>query len=61
MSVLTQIAIDEKNPDEVLKWYKKRKELRGDRLRITYHDDTIAEALKQKYPEESLVDMETYR
>jgi len=54
VSALIQIAIDEKNSDEVLKWYEKRKILRGKHLRITYHDDTIAEALKQKYPKQSL-------
>jgi len=49
-TTLIDIAIDEKRPDEVLKWYRQQ------RWSSHYHhtDDKVADAIKRQYPEETL-------
>jgi len=49
-SNLIDIAIDEKRPDEVLKWYRQK------RRSNLYHgtDDKVADAIKTKHPNEAL-------
>lgn len=47
---LIDIAIDEKRPDDVLKWYRSKK------CSSHYHhtDDKVADAIKIRYPDEAL-------
>jgi len=47
---LIDIAIDEKRPDDVLKWYRQQ------RWSSHYHhtDDKVADAIKRQHPDESL-------
>jgi uncharacterized Zn finger protein len=52
--VLIQIAVYEKNPVEVLKWYEIQKKERGGYLPVACNRETVAEALKEKYPDHSL-------
>jgi len=47
---LIDIAIDEKRPDDVLKWYRQQK-----RLGHYHHtDDKVADAIKNQYPDETI-------
>ena len=48
---LIDIAIEEKRPDDVLKWYKVQKK---EYNRVSSNDDHVAEALKTTYPDTSL-------
>lgn len=54
INVLIQIAVYEKNPDEVLKWYEIQKKERGGYFPVACNRETVAEALKEKYPDHSL-------
>lgn len=54
INMLIQIAVYEKNPDEVLKWYEMQKKERGGYLPVACNRDIVAESLKEKYPEHSL-------
>jgi len=49
-NTLIDIAIDEKRPDDVLKWYRQKKWFGH------YHhtDDKVADAIKRQYPDETL-------
>ncbi len=49
---LIDIAIEEKRPEDVLKWFNIQKQKRN---RVLSNDDRVAEALKSKYPDDSLV------
>lgn len=52
--VLIDIAIDEKRPDEVLRWYDRRKPRSRGWHAGWFTEDRIAEAVVAKYPERAV-------
>jgi len=54
IDTLIDIAIAEKRPDDVLKWYDLRSKENRHGLMMGHRDDKIAEAIKGHYPERAL-------
>lgn len=54
IDTLIAIAIAEKRPDEILRWYGERKSGVGGWVWGGIHDDQIAEAIVESYPEQAL-------
>lgn len=54
--VLVEIAIQEKKPDEVVKWYDRSARREGERgFRGSVPNQEVAEAVKDKYPDRAIV------
>jgi len=54
IETLIEIAIFEKLPDQVLHWYNERKNKNISWGMFRYKDDHIAEAIKDKYPDQAI-------
>jgi uncharacterized Zn finger protein len=54
LDVLIEIAIAEKKPQEVIRWYDKKQSANGRFHNFITQDDNVAEAVKSEYPERAL-------
>jgi uncharacterized Zn finger protein len=54
IDTLIAIAIEEKRPDEILRWYGERKSGVGGWMWGSIRDDQIAEAIVESYPEQAV-------